>query len=58
VSMLDEVGTEGVSPMFGGIECPSLMRMDIPYESLIRSQVTQNAPAEKEGLFEIPKVIE
>jgi aspartyl-tRNA(Asn)/glutamyl-tRNA(Gln) amidotransferase subunit C len=58
MSMLEEVDTENVPPMFGGIECPPLMRMDIPFESLSRSQVLQNAPAEKEGLFEIPKVIE
>lgn len=56
--MLNEVDTEGVTPQYGGIECPPSLRLDIPKESLSRMSAIQNAPAQKEGLFEIPKVIE
>lgn len=58
ICMLDEVNTEGVTPMFGGIEALSSMRLDITQDCLARSVAIQNAPSEKEGLFEIPKVIE
>ncbi|MCX7959100.1 MAG: Asp-tRNA(Asn)/Glu-tRNA(Gln) amidotransferase subunit GatC [Deltaproteobacteria bacterium] len=58
IGMLDEVNTDGVSPMFGGIECPSVLRLDITQEGLARTSALMNAPSEKEGLFEIPKVIE
>ncbi|MGC8928471.1 MAG: Asp-tRNA(Asn)/Glu-tRNA(Gln) amidotransferase subunit GatC [Myxococcota bacterium] len=56
--MLDELNTVGVEPMFGGIECPSTLRLDTTQEPLPRMRAIQNAPSEKEGLFEIPKVIE
>ncbi len=58
IEMLDEVNTDGVSPMLGGIECPSLLRLDISQDGLARTVAVQNAPSQKEGLFEIPKVIE
>lgn len=58
MEMLDEVDTEGVSPMFGGIECPLYLRLDIAREGIARISAIQNAPSAKEGLFEIPKVIE
>ncbi len=58
MAMLDEVNTDGVVPMFGGIEFPPVIRMDIPQEPLTRSQAIANAPSEKEGLFGIPKIIE
>ncbi len=58
IGMLDELKTDDVSPMFGGIECPQFLRMDITQECLARTSAVQNAPSEKEGLFEIPKVIE
>lgn len=58
ISMLDELNISDVEPMYGGIECPSTVRMDIAQEPLPRVIAIQNAPSEKEGLFEIPKVIE
>ncbi len=58
IGMLDEVNTEGVTPMFGGIDAPPSIRLDITHDCLARTLAIQNAPSEKEGLFEIPKVIE
>ncbi|MCX7944891.1 MAG: Asp-tRNA(Asn)/Glu-tRNA(Gln) amidotransferase subunit GatC [Deltaproteobacteria bacterium] len=58
IAMLDELNTEGVPPMFSGIECPSTLRLDITQDGLSLTSAIQNAPAEKEGLFEIPKVID
>jgi len=58
INMLEEVDTKGVEPMFGGIECPPLLRLDITQDTLARTVALQNAPSQKEGLFEIPKVIE
>lgn len=58
MAMLDEVKTEGVTPMFGGIEFPPITRLDLAHETLTRSEAVANAPQEKEGLFSIPKVIE
>lgn len=58
IAMLDEVKTEGVTPMFGGIEFPPITRLDLTHETLTRSEAVANAPEEREGLFSTPKVIE
>lgn len=58
MAILNKPNTDGVTPMFGGIEFPPTTRMDLTQEPLTKSQVLANAPSEKEGLFGIPKVIE
>lgn len=57
VEKLSEVDTTGVPPTTGGIE-GSALRADVATASLSRELALANAPAQQDGCFKVPKIIE
>ena len=59
VEQLDEVDTEGVTPMTSTTEGTVLrQRDDVVSDGDCRDEVLSNAPETKKGYFVVPKVIE
>ena len=59
VEQLDEVDTEGVTPMASTTEGTVLrQRDDVVSDGDCRDEVLSNAPETKNGYFVVPKVIE
>ena len=59
VEQLDEVDTEGVTPMESTTEWTILrQRDDVVSDGDCRDEVLSNAPETKNGYFVVPKVIE
>jgi aspartyl-tRNA(Asn)/glutamyl-tRNA(Gln) amidotransferase subunit C len=54
---LQELDTEGVEPMAHAVDKFNRLAEDAPHDSLGREQALANAPASRDGLFEVPKVI-
>jgi aspartyl-tRNA(Asn)/glutamyl-tRNA(Gln) amidotransferase subunit C len=57
VSQLQEVDTEGVSPMTHVVPVFNVFREDDAAASLPRDESLANAPAREEGAFVVPRVI-
>ncbi|MHC5065824.1 MAG: Asp-tRNA(Asn)/Glu-tRNA(Gln) amidotransferase subunit GatC [Planctomycetota bacterium] len=57
-SLLQEVDTEGVEASPYPQPIPHRMRPDRPAEVLSQQEVLANAPAQQEGQFLVPKVVE
>ncbi|NIP41868.1 MAG: Asp-tRNA(Asn)/Glu-tRNA(Gln) amidotransferase subunit GatC [candidate division Zixibacteria bacterium] len=53
--ILNEVETEAIDLHQTGTGTP--LRNDIPCESLSKAEALKNAPAIKDGMFNVPKVI-
>jgi len=58
VEQLDEVDTDGVEPMTSVVEMVQRLRADAVTDGDVRDKVLANAPAEADGFFVVPKVIE
>jgi len=58
VEQLDEVDTDGVEPMTSAVEMVQRLRTDAVTDGDVRDKVLANAPAEADGFFVVPKVIE
>ena len=58
IAKLDELDTSDVEPMSHPGALSSVFRDDVPTGSLPREEATRNAPAEVEGFFRVPRVIE
>lgn len=58
VEQLDEVDTDGVEPMTSAVEMVQRLRADAVTDGHVRDKVLANAPAEADGFFVVPKVIE
>lgn len=58
VEQLDEVDTDGVEPMTSAVEMVQRLRADAVTDGDVRDKVLANAPAEADGFFVVPKVIE
>ena len=58
MEMLQEVPTDDVEPMAGPVELFTPLREDIVRPSLSVEESLANAPAEAEGSFKVPRVIE
>lgn len=58
VEQLDEVDTDGVEPMTSVVEMVQRLRSDAVTDGDVRDKVLANAPAEADGFFVVPKVIE
>ena len=54
---LNEVDTKGVSPMSSVLSQASLLREDEVLKSIVQDKVIENAPAVKDGMFQVPKII-
>jgi aspartyl-tRNA(Asn)/glutamyl-tRNA(Gln) amidotransferase subunit C len=58
VEQLDEVDTAGVEPMTSVVEMVQRLRVDEVTDGHVSEKVLANAPAEADGFFVVPKVIE
>ena len=58
VDQLSQADTEGVVPMAHPLDAAQRLRPDVVTESDQRDRFQENAPAVKDGLYLVPKVIE
>ena len=58
IEQLDEIDTEGVAPMTSVAEMTLRRRDDEVTDGGYRDKIVANAPAERDGFFVVPKVIE
>ncbi len=58
VDKLNELNTEGVEPLAHVLEVHNVMREDVPVAAEPDAILFDNAPALKDRLFEVPKIIE
>ena len=54
---LNQVDTEGVSPLTSVVRQANVLREDEVRESVPQEKAVGNAPAVKDGLFQVPKII-
>ncbi len=58
VVQLEQWDTTGVEPMYHPLPVFDAVREDVPGTSLSNSAAVANAPAEEDGQFRVPKVVE
>ena len=58
VEQMNAVDTNGVQPLAHPTEAVQRLRADVVTESNNREKYMANAPAQEEGLFLVPKVVE
>jgi aspartyl-tRNA(Asn)/glutamyl-tRNA(Gln) amidotransferase subunit C len=54
---LNQVDTKGVSPMASVVSQSNVLREDEVRDSVPQGKAVENAPAAKDGLFQVPKII-
>ena len=52
------VDTDGVEPMVSVVDICNVLREDVSAQTVSRETLLENAPAEYDGYFEVPKTIE
>ncbi len=58
VEQMNAVNTDGVQPLAHPTDAVQRLRADVVTESNNREKYMANAPAQEEGLFLVPKVVE
>lgn len=58
VAQLDQWDTTGVEPMYHPLPVFDAMREDVPGTSLSNEAALANSPAQEDGQFRVPKVVE
>ena len=58
IEQLNEVDTDGVTPMTSAVSMPMPMRDDVVTEGGDPAKVLSNAPRTKDHFFVVPKVVE
>ena len=58
IEQLSEVDTEGVEPMTSAVDMTLRRRRDVVSDGGYREKILANAPADADGFFAVPKVIE
>ena len=58
IDMLGKVDTENVEPTAHVLPLKNVMRPDEVRTSLPREQALANAPAQEDGFFKVPKILE
>ncbi len=58
VAQLDQWDTQGVEPMYHPLPVFDALRSDVPGTSLSNEEALSNAPAQEDGQFRVPKVVE
>ena len=58
VGKLEELDTEGVTPMSHAFPVQNVFREDVALPSMAREDVLKNAPQQKDGCFLVPKTVE
>lgn len=54
----EAIDTEGVEPMVTVLELVNVLREDVSEQIVSRETLLENAPAEYDGYFEVPRTIE
>lgn len=55
---LEELDTSGVEPTSHVLEVENVLRSDEPRPSVSQEEALRNAPAKRDGYFEVPQAIE
>jgi len=58
IDKLNELDTEGVEPMSHIFPVNNVFREDMVVNGNDRDHILENAPADKEGMFKVPKTVE
>jgi aspartyl-tRNA(Asn)/glutamyl-tRNA(Gln) amidotransferase subunit C len=58
VDKLDELDVNGVEPTAHIMPINNVLREDIEKESFDREKLLENAPAQEDGCFKVPKIVE
>ncbi|TFH17557.1 MAG: Asp-tRNA(Asn)/Glu-tRNA(Gln) amidotransferase subunit GatC [Lentisphaerales bacterium] len=58
VNKVREIDTTGVEPTAHGRSVQNVFREDMAREGLTTEEVLRNAPAQRDGLFVVPKIVE
>ena len=58
IDQLSELDTEGVEPMSHVFTLDNVFREDIVSNGDEKEMILKNAPAKKEGMFQVPKTVE
>ena len=58
VAQLDQWDTTGIEPMYHPLPVFDALRVDSPGISLSNEAALSNAPAQEDGQFRVPKVVE
>lgn len=58
IDKLNELDTEGVEPMSHVFSVENVFRRDVVVNGDRRSDILQNAPGEKDGMFKAPRTLE
>lgn len=58
VSKLNELNTDGIEPMSHVFHVDNVFREDVITNGDDKENILKNAPAQKEGMFEVPRTIE
>ena len=54
---LNQVDTQGISPMASVVSQANVLREDEVRESVTQDKAIANAPTAKDGMFQVPKII-
>ena len=55
---MEKIETEGVEPLVTVLDLRNVLREDVSAQIVSRDTLLENAPAEYEGYFEVPRTIE
>lgn len=58
IEQINAVDTDGVEPMAHAVDAVQRLREDRVTETIDRADTMKNAPAQADGLFLVPRVIE
>lgn len=58
IDKLNELDTEGVEPLSHVFPVENVFREDVVTNGDCRSDILQNAPGEKDGMFKAPRTVE
>lgn len=58
IDKLNELDTDGVEPMSHVFPAENVFREDVVTNGDSRSDILQNAPGEKDGMFKAPRTVE
>ena len=59
ISKLNEINTDGVTPTSHPLSTlKNVFRSDVPKPSLETDEALKNAPAQQDGFFKVPQIIE
>lgn len=57
VEKLSEINVEGVEPLSHSVELSNAFREDVVKQSIPNKLAVENAPAEEDGAFIVPKIV-